>query len=88
MWGWLFTLIPLMKRAFRHFVGNCGNIGRVYGFFKFLLHREAKCFSPRYEVTFNLTAVLKFYEFEISFNNPAHFSPTSIVNSFFFIIST
>lgn len=72
-----------MKRAFRHFVGNCGNIGRVYGFFKFLLHREAKCFSPRYEVTFNLTAVLKFYEFEISFNNPA-----SIVNSFFFIIST
>lgn len=55
----------------------------MYGFFKFLLHREAKCFSPRYEVTFNLTAVLKFYEFEISFNNPA-----SIVNSFFFIIST
>lgn len=53
-------------------------------FLNFFFTVKRNVFLSRYEVTFNLTAVLKFYEFEISFNNPAHFSPTSIVNSFFF----
>lgn len=52
-------------------------------FLNFFFTVKRNVFLSRYEVTFNLTAVLKFYEFEISFNNPA-----SIVNSFFFIIST